>query len=514
MSHDRDSSSCFDLDASMNSHSSLEALDTEDVNQSPLSKRTSQLHGSQEASRRMAPRKRAAWKREIRLVGDIFHPKSNLAHAESPSLADFATIVGKSSVLLWMTQHVFCFSFKLRNLPNEFECHYYMHLSSDASNRDRSCNLYIHSQRGRKEEALRCLEQILSMEDTGFDYISVTCIGTNTNFLLPTTWSSRASASNVDMSSQCIVQHQGQLYNAMTCENDPQRSSLAMDVMGLFMGGSASTLHRRWIILSDIYLTNDQARFLASGSAKLSLNNAAFEDGGYEFLRAYRESGRRIRGLRIQKNPFYSNAMCASFLSEIGHPSCQVKELEILSLSYQDGILSALSKALRVSKSLRALYLWWTTKKDEKLFLLPAYDSLQHPKSTCWEEFLQALKINKSLTELTMESTWCWKATNVMPYVSMVSLTKDIAAVLRSNPRIQHVPFHHKLHDLQLWETEVRPVLRGEYHTQLIRQIQKEADHWRAGLLGQLLSHSVSTNPTLIYCTLQLHTDVVVQHQL
>lgn len=412
-------------------------------------------------------------------------------------LTDLANLAMEEGRLVW-TQLGRAFVYGIR-LPNQttaerYQCFYYVHLSHH-TNRSKSRNLYVHSV--DLQGALRCLAYLLRLQDTELEYISISCLETRTNIILPTATRSGRSIDN------CLVTH--------PLRKKPLPLQLLQKIVDLYP--------KRWVVLSKLCLNNTTSRFLASLKAKLSLSGVTFEDGGEAFIRSYVAAGRNLRGVRFYGSPFGADdELFSEFLGLCG-PSRFLEYIELISpMPYKHILGGGLAQALRQSKTIRSLHLGWPTDNSPEANRM-VQPSKKDGKATDqnWVAFTRAVIANQSLLELSFkippQTSPSQGRVTEQRHAARIFLTMEVAKMLKCNPRIQRLPYQRELFDWQVWKVLVAPILRGDYHRRLIESLHHQnADDVRAALVGRVVSQLVAPNPGLVYKCLELHTDIVVQY--
>lgn len=438
------------------------------------------------------------------LLGTIKFVNEEFCLKSSPKTLDsFSSLAKKDGRLLWMKLgETFVYRFNLRmSLPRQggFKCFYYIHLHH-RTDQSITSNLYVHAK--TPQGALSCLEYILRMGDEGFDYVSISCLQTKTNFVFPNGLK-QCNVSNFQRSSSLSsFTHSTSTGSSGTPPTSPLPLELIEKIIKIHPD--------RWLLLKNICLTNTQSHVLASLPAKLSLTGVQFQDGGATFVRSYTKTGRALRGVRFRDCPFDSEATFSTFMAACGK-SNSLESIAILTpiKPRECLLLTGLAYALRQSSTIRSLCLGWSHEEKENLLLQSG------AKYLSWLELVHAIAVNQSLRKFILKSTDS-RIPDHSSKASRALLTREVAAILKRNPRIQHVPFNPNIFDSSLWDIEVVPILGGEYHSSLIRGLHEECaddDELRGALVGRIVSRMVAPNPLLVFQCLAQHLDLVVQYR-
>lgn len=403
-------------------------------------------------------------------------------------LTDLANLAMEEGRLVWtLLGTSFVYGIRLPEAEG-YKCFYYVHLRHH-TNRNKSRNLYIHSI--DLQGALQCLEYLMRLDETELEYISISCLESRANLILP------------------LVPHTGRAVDECLVNHPLRKKSLPFQLLQRIV----DIYPKRWMVLTKLQLDNTASRFLAQSRARLSLNAATFEDGGETFIRSYVEADRTLRGVRFCDSPFQLDELFSEFFGLCGQ-SRYLETIQLVPPIPYKNILGGLSQAIRQSKSIRSLHLGWpkdnapekyrliqSTKKDDKL-------ANKH-----WVGFTRAVMANRSLLEFSFDVYQHQARVTEQRHAARIFLSMEVAKMLKCNPRIQRVPYQSELFDWQIWKALVAPILRGEYHRRLIESLHHQhADDLRAALVGRVVSQLVAPNPGLVYKCLELHTDIVVQY--
>jgi hypothetical protein len=429
--------------------------------------------------------------------------------------------------LVWTSEHAFVCRWDTvyHNFPGAYR---FQRFGLELSDSNGHHHFLIHST--SIEETIRCVDFLLSLEDTHFQEIEFDSIGlcedeSSKNRILEIILQQSAMRQIVFSFIDFTADHCRTLAASGTRANVYFYSCRFEDAGAAFVevlatrgdGGSGPSKltfcrslpfdYENWaiflnllqnlesLVLSNIHLKSEKfCRTTATAQVRyLELIQCECEDGGAALVESVKE-GSGPKGLRLapwngnELHPFDSPERLVSFMYALGG-NTHLERLSLWNIRFRRSILQALAAALPGNKGLTCLELCSCDLEGDS-----------------WNKLLGALSTHPLLLALTFESI------STSSDYGPIARTKAVAGMLLFNEQVEEIRGDESTFDIAKWNMDVAPKLECNVYRKRFLAIQKIGlASTRAAVVARALAN-VESKPSLVCLLLSQNHDILTSY--